>query len=654
MVGALVRFRRPFRRDSTSSPGARHSWTRGLGLVLAGLLIWLSRMTLPVAAPDTELDASWRAALGHALERGMCFGTQVIFPMGPLGHLGAGSHVYDPDLFWMKVLAWEGAFRLLLTGILVWAATRIPGLPERAFFLVALVVLPLDYDQQALIAILAATALLLHGEGSLPRRLLPVGIALSALALVKFTFFVACAGCWLLAATALWQQTSAKRAGAVILAGAGCFLASWMACGQPLSGLLPWLRSTAMLASGYVEAQSTMEHGLMLPLALFLVGMLVVLVLLVAGARPRETSRLALGACLLFVTFVSFRTAFVRATAHAPFFFGFAPLAGLLLSTPAGTERGRRRAATALRLAIAASGIAGLCLSHHSGLRAPGVFCEGAVLRIRANVGRLASLREFREGCEADLRSMRARYSLPRTRSVVGHDPVDIISYRQGFLFLNGLRWHPRPTFQSYLTYTPELLSRNARFFEGADAPPFVLFRLETIDGRLPTMDDGLALRVLARDYRPVHEERGLLLLRRQPRAVQAGMTRVQVERTIAFGDRVGLGGLDGEAHLLALDIRYTWQGRLWLALFRSPPLLMDVEMEGGRRSTVRIAPGMVRTGVIVDPCMLEPEDWVAWLTGSLPPRLVAIVLRPPELPWMYEPSVSLTYSRADEFVPRR
>ena len=93
---------------------------------------------------------------------------------------------------------------------------------------------------------------------------------------------------------------------------------------------------------------------------------------------------------------------------------------------------------------------------------------------------------------------------LPRIKAAVGEDPVDLLMTDQGIVLAMGLHYDPRPVFQSYSAYTPELARRNEAHFANANAPRFVILKMQPIDGRLPMQEDGLALTMLLRRYRPL------------------------------------------------------------------------------------------------------------------------------------------------------
>ena len=78
---------------------------------------------------------------------------------------------------------------------------------------------------------------------------------------------------------------------------------------------------------------------------------------------------------------------------------------------------------------------------------------------------------------------------------------TDVYSYLQAPLLASGQPWSPRPIFQSYQAYTPELARLNIEHLRGNKAPDNIAFRVEPIDNRLPALDDGLSWPFLMHNY---------------------------------------------------------------------------------------------------------------------------------------------------------
>src|SRR5262249_17890640 len=78
---------------------------------------------------------------------------------------------------------------------------------------------------------------------------------------------------------------------------------------------------------------------------------------------------------------------------------------------------------------------------------------------------------------------------------------TDIYNYGQAYLLTSGNAWRPRPVLQSYCAYTPYLSQLDQEHLASGHAADNILFRVETIDDRFPTMDDGMSWPVLLTKY---------------------------------------------------------------------------------------------------------------------------------------------------------
>jgi hypothetical protein len=248
---------------------------------------------------------------------------------------------------------------------------------------------------------------------------------------------------------------------------------------------------------------------------------------------------------------------------------------------------------------------------------------------------------------ERERESARLAWSLPATRAIVGDAPIDLYPTELGVLLLGGWNWTPRPVIQSYLTLDAELQEWNASFARGPGAPPFVLLGLGGLDRRLPTMEDALALRVLARDYVPIDGEQGFLLLRRRADAPRPEQAEVVLERTLRFGEPLDLSALGPGVHSLAAELRPSLVGRARNLLLRLPQPLVDVRTRSGAAHRYSVVPGMLRAGAIVDPVMLRREDWLALFDESERERPAELVFRAPEgHEDAFEPSIAVRILR--------
>ena len=625
---------------------------RGSGVLLAVLvlLLWLSRMVLPGDVAYGPLDASWARGLGHALAGGMRCGVDWIFTFGPLGYLSTGS--YCAELFHVKLFLWEGAFGLLVAIVLASAGAGIEnGILRAAWFAVA-ILSPLDPDAQSFLAIAAALAWLTADGGRKKASIAISAAVLAGLSLVKFTFAVAALVTVLAGALALDVRGRRRPAAMLVLAYFLLLVAGWIAAGQRLADAPIYLARSIQLARGYSDAMSLDAPAAARPIALTLFACAVAAAWIGARKGPDRRARVLAAFGQVAILFVVWKAGFVRARDHTPMFFLFVAAAPLLYGAAAGSERALEKVSFGARFACTAFG-AGLLLV--AGTPIPKVLeaRSDPVHRVVEHARALLAPDAFRAKVESVVPKSEEAMDLPRTRAIVGHRPIDMIANLQSLLFLNGLAWTPRPVFQSYAAFTPELEELNARFLEGKDAPEFVLLFLRPIDGHFATMDDAAALQVLARDYEPVLDENGRLLLRRNAdRPPPAPRERV-LEASIALGERLDLPDLTGRCHVLALDVRSTAAGSVATLLDAAPELSLEIGLDDGTSRTVRVVPSMMRTGAILDPAMRNQADWTAWVEGRKLPRPTSMRLVAPRRAWAWKRRIGVTIDRADDLAPR-
>jgi hypothetical protein len=198
---------------------------------------------------------------------------------------------------------------------------------------------------------------------------------------------------------------------------------------------------------------------------------------------------------------------------------------------------------------------------------------------------------------------------------------VDFYNIRQGLALANGLAWDPRPVFQSFVAFTPALESMNTAHLEGANAPQEIYFRLETIDGRLPALDDGSSWPVLRSRYEIVGVVGDYAHLSRRAHPEAVSMQPLAPAK-IAFGEVLKLD--DRTSSIYAqLETPMTWFGRLLSLVYKPPAIHIhvttsavapDVDFE---QRVFRLVPGEAASGFVLSPLITSNSDFVAWMRGS-------------------------------------
>ena len=638
---ALVRARSALARVGQ----AEIAWT------LVVLAIWLARMILPEQIAVVGLDLSWGKALAVAHERGLRLGTDYVFTSGPLGYFSTSA--FHESLWWEKVLGFEVVFKLTAVVLTVLAARAIAGPLARGAYVLLLFAVPMWFDSFALLAISASIALLFASRArGLPLAVAALGV-LATLALVKFTFLVLVAAALTVLVAGLALDGERRRAGLVLAGFAAWFLILWVAVGQSLLDLPSFLRWSTEVAAGYNEGESSLpDRGEVAWCGAWLCASYGALLLLHAAERPFSRLRVAEAVALAAAFCVAIKSGFVRGGDHTPFFFGWAAVAAYLAPAAAGAPAWSRATRTCLQ--IACTLIAFVGWGYATGPRTTlfGEFLSNSSMYAAWHADTMldpaAKLEQLRE----EERVAALAHALPRTRAIVGAEPIDMLGAQQAIVIANGLAWTPRPVFQSYLTFTPSLLERNARFLEDPQSPRFLLQRLDPIDGHLATMEDGLSLQIVARDWVPRAYEKGYLLFERRPERA-AARREVVLEREALFDETIDLGTLEGEAHVLSLDLRQTFAGRMRATAIRGAGIWMSVTDEYGNESRVRVRGPMIRSGAILDPFVRTHEEWAEWRLAGRRTRPARIRIETPLPAGVYERSFGLVLVRDDSLAPR-
>jgi hypothetical protein len=456
----------------------------------------LALLTLPhgLSGPGPDPDASWTGGLAVAQEQGLHFGRDIAFTYGPLGFLVTPS-VY---VVWQAVLAMIVAIVLqtLLCRTLLHASRALPvGVAVVVAGIVASV--PTTEAEAALAMVLALAISLLAERAPSPRWVPTAGGALAAMALLV-TPTVGVQAFAVVAIVALFGRGGALRSLGELV-GSFCAVAVglWLATGNSLGDILPWLREAAQFVSGYTAGMAlddpARHHEIVK--AGVLIVIVSVLIVRVAADLP-VFQKLGFVLAWAVVGFGAFKEGFVRLDGHTAIFFGMCAVAAV------AAARGRV-------LRFAAVGVALLASVWSFAAVGAGV---GTMLdyptRVRdfaANVRLLASPVRRSRFLEDGRRSILDPLHLPPSvvRDLRAHT-VDVQPSETSVAWALGLTWRPEPVFQSYAVLTPKLDRLNADFLTSPRAPDRILraHPRDGIDRRNPVFDAPTAFLTSVCNYR--------------------------------------------------------------------------------------------------------------------------------------------------------
>lgn len=545
--------------------------------------------------PKSGLDASWFYVLSYAFRHHWQFGKDIVFTFGPLGMLF--SAVYSHSEFPL-ILAFYITASLLVAVSFLYIGRRLRFLPLLFFYALFIFSISLWND---IFFFTFPVLLLLVGIESIggpfnPFLLGLIAVYCSIASLTKLSFMflslpvVVLVDLYRMRVSKAWPLVST------------CFLASYvvlyLAAGQHLSSLWPYLRWSIPVVTGYSSAMALFWRPAEVVAYVALAAL--PLVGFVRWERGNDAVARALSALALFtVMFTIFKEGFVRHDVHAVS--GFLGVGLVASCVAAKSWPGIRHVATRVAVGAYLVIVFVACLwaiKVHSKM-APKPLIQWWISNISANVGGaeklLAGRSRLDERRRESIDRIRKQFVLPRMSGSVDVYPAD-----QAAVLAYGLDYKPRPVFQSYSAYTPGLLAENSSSLKDPDAPDNVLFTIGPIDLRFPASDDGASWPVLLSRY----EVRGVtgsfvwLTKREKPEAIAF---RQLAEAAVGEGAAASVPD-PGKVVWMSADIRLNWLGWLAGVLFKPPIVWMKVTYLTGGSYSFRVIPAVARVGFLLSP----------------------------------------------------
>lgn len=590
-------------------------WLAGL----TTLAYTLSRF-VPCSPPGHSavftLDESWVQTLHLAFTQHLQFGRDLVFTLGPWGFLCGG---YYPPTFIVSVMAW-----VTLSFVFwwcLWQMSRHFWKSESMAWLwmmgcIGVAGLPVDQDFDVRLDAWVLILLFLHfftndAAFSLAKILLVA--SLGWLGMTKFTGLLMAAGIVLiLAADDVLRH---RRFPWVVAVFGFSVLFSWLAAGQRLGSFGPFLCNSWRITGGYTEAMMCGGETELWDAGVFWLAAAAACapVGLAAFVKYRRFGALPLTG-LGFVLFLAFKHGFVRHDQHeseavlAVLLIG---LMGLAAAWPVLQGRSGRVALMGWLLGIIILAYASLSF----GRCVPG---KGLFARFVETLGPRVVLApaklfynasDLKTAYENRLAEIRDEYPLPELNG-----GVDVYPWDQAVIFAHGLRYAPRPVFQSYSAYAPALAEMNAAHLRSRRAADNLLFTLRTLDGRFPSLDDGCSWPELLTRYNVQGATKDFVLLKKSatPRAYHLVPL---TDSLIRFAEPVALPAASNGPVWAELEINKTPLGTLIAALYKPPTLVLAVSLRDGQRLYFRLIPGMTRSGFLLSPLINDNASFVELAT---------------------------------------
>ena len=601
--------------------------SRRLGWIGLFLLTVVAAFWFPFM-PSTDLDPSWRMALGYFHTQGLQFGRDVVFNYGPLGFLMGKTY---SGIQWWPLIIGQLGLAVITAGVVVLQAKRLIG-RARLLFLVFFLVFGLSYEDALHMLVIAILGfeLIRRSGASWKNSTLVIAAILSVYGQIKFTnfllvSFVVILSCGYNAWMRRWREAGALLLGYILV-----YLAGWIALGQDLANLPAYFRNSWYISDGWLWSMGfpapsgPLWKGV--TILLLLVGYAVFHFVLHTDKPRAAANTMMLGA---FV-YLNWKHGFVRADGHMIGFFYCAllPLTAYpaLLDDPPHFRRAHywtflgAMLLTLWALEESLTGVLQNSFGHFQG-------------KIWGNVESVVDWPATRQHYRENLSIARAGADLYMTREIAGKATIDVVGFEIGTPVLNRFNYHPRPVIQSYSTFNPPLDQLNYDLYASDRAPQYVLSKIQTIDSRLPTMDDARVLLMLAYRYEYLRTEKGYGLWVRQPGPFDPAKfapTRLRTA-TLAINQPFPIESTTGRALWIKVDLQPSFLGKLRSFFYKPPQVTLHLETIQGLKRDYLMPLPQGRTGFVVDPVIEDVVDYMQFANSQPVKHLRSITLKIPE-----------------------
>ena len=586
------------------------------GLAVTGMFLYVFSRFVPCSSVDDYpiidgIENAWAQVLHVAFSRHWQFGQDIVFTYGPWGFLARG---YYPPTYPVSVIAW-----IILSLVFLCAGWRlachlsdnrlVAGLWLVGFTAAASI--PAGDDFNARLVAWGVLLLFLHffvEECVFTPIQALLAVSLGWLSLVKFTGLMeSVMVVAVIAADNIFRHRRFPWIVPLWVASLVCF---WVAAGQHLSSLGPFLCNSWRITSGYTEAMMlTGKTGARDAVCFLLIAVLLcALTGRVAWARHRFLGGLPL-AGLGTILFIVFKLGYVRNDRHEI----TSAMALVLISLVclAVAWPGKKRAAGAASCLLIASTLFASsvfnCWLPGDGLwkQLAGTF---SIYNLLAPVvGPYTGY--LRSNYEKNLASERKTHPLPPIEG-----DADLYSYDQTILFAHTLPYQPRPVIQSYSAYTLELAEMNAAHLRTARAASNILFAIQPINDRFPSLDDGRSWPELLTlyDLKGASDDKGtFLLLSRAAAAREFHLTPLQ-NTSARFGEPVTLPAATNGPVWVEIEIKKSLAGTVVSTLYKPPVLMLTVSLQDHAQCRFRLVPGMAGSGFLLSPLIADTRSFAA------------------------------------------
>ena len=600
--------------------------------------------TIPGLNPDL-LDQSWAFAMNQAIAQGLSIGQKLVFTFGP--YASVFTQMYHPSTDWLMMTGsiylgvsywlsiiflvkdskrrWAWAFLAVLAGITLSRDTLLFSYPLLVG-LSSFKILQMNKKDSSIPTKYIFFVLLLFA----PFGLLP---------LIKGSALMLCGAIVAICTIFISSHKTSGLALALtsLITPIVLMPLFWIASGQHFFVLPDYFINMIPIVSGYTEAMASDGHNV--EIFIYLIPSSILFAAIFSQPHISAKQKNFLFSVFFIFLFISFKEGFVRHDGHAMVAADAILIASLLL--PMIIES--KLIPTLILTSILAWSAIDMRYTETSTSTFWHNFRSTYSTAWHGFKHRMVDKKWPGSEFDASLLSLKNAATFPKLSGT-----TDIYSYNQSYLFASGNTWNPRPVFQSYSVYTPSLAYLNKSHLLGDHPPDNVIFNVEPIDGRIPSLEDGASWPVLLTHYQPTELRNGFCYLLKKTSPPKGPIESSISQANYSFGSVVPVPN-DSAPIFAEISIHLNVFGKLDGILYKPSQLKIVLNLENGTTKTYRISSGMVKSGFLISPLVENTRDFTFLYgkTGYLNDKKVkSFSIEPVGSKWEWERIYKVVFKR--------
>jgi len=561
--------------------------------------------------PWEGLDPSFVYGMNEALAQGMVFGKDIIFTYGPYASILTKS--YHPAID--KLMIFGSIYFAIFFSLVAYLNFRRVHWMLHVALLITLSVVMYSRDSLFFFYPLLLGVQVYQWTNSFDAKksagiastvlLVSLFAPLGLLPLVKGSALIACVAITLLSMLLLIKRGLWSLCLIVSVIPVISMLFFWALSNHPLTALYDYLIWLLPLISGFTDAMSI--NGSSIEIILYIIVVFMLVGFLLRDMQGTSYDKLIVILMFLCILFLAFKAGFVRHDCHAVISGSMILMAAILVGTLITNKSAFIVFLISLIVWIYIDAIY-FKTSFYSYFENWTTTYSNAWNGIKQ---RTLDPDKLEKDFDAHVTELMKRGAIPKLNGT-----VDIYSYDLSYLIASGNKWNPRPIVQSYSVFTSKLAEINKEHLLGENRPDNIIFKVQPIDGRFPSLEDGASWPVLLTNYEPTDVANEYLYLTLRTTGKNSIQFEKSFKRSRIFGEQIELPDLNGLI-FIKLHFKKSTIGTIISSIFKPSELQIKLVMENGTDRSYRMIAGMAESGFIVSPLVENTHEFGLLFAGA-------------------------------------